>query len=160
MSDIRSYATPVTIGAFFLIALTGLMMFLEMDYGLIKPAHEYLSLLFLIGAGLHIQGNWKVFKRYFTLPLARRIMTAFAVLIVIAFLPIGGGKGSPKNRISKLVSSLPVETVASALEESPERLVESLRQRGIKVEGTTETLSHVASANGRDSMDILREVLE
>ena len=39
----RDWATPVTIGSFGLMAITGLLMFFHLDSGLNKTAHEWLA---------------------------------------------------------------------------------------------------------------------
>jgi len=49
-NKMREWATPVTIGAFGLIALTGVMLFFKVQYGMVKPVHEWLSWLLVIGA--------------------------------------------------------------------------------------------------------------
>ena len=161
MKDIRSWATPFTIGAFFLSGLTGIMMFFGLAYGLIRPVHEWLSWLFVIGSVFHIQANWKVFISYFTKPLGRGIIASFVIIILIAFLPFGGGgRKSPNSALSRIVSSLPIETVATALNERPEELVKRMNARGINVSGRSDTISEIAAANGMESMRILRIVID
>ena len=43
MIPVRKWATPLTIGAFFLMAATGILMFFHIDRGIISGAHEWLS---------------------------------------------------------------------------------------------------------------------
>ena len=160
MKDIRSWATPLTIGAFSLTAVTGIMLFFNLAYGLIKPAHEWLSWLFVIGSIFHIQANWRVFSSYFSKPLGRNIIVTFLVLLGIAFLPIGGHPESPVGRMSKLVSALPLETVAIALKEPPEQLASRISARGLRVNSSKDTLADIAASNSLSSMHLLRIVLD
>lgn len=43
MTISRNWATPLTIGSFLLMAVTGLLMFFHLDTGLNKAAHEWLG---------------------------------------------------------------------------------------------------------------------
>ena len=45
---LRRWATPLTIGAFVFMAVTGILMFFEVRLGIIKVAHEWLSWLMVI----------------------------------------------------------------------------------------------------------------
>ena len=54
MKKLRSWVTPITIGSFLLLGVTGLLMFFKVRGGLIVVAHEWLSPIFVVGACLHI----------------------------------------------------------------------------------------------------------
>jgi len=54
---VRTWATPLTIVAFLLMAVTGVLMFLDVEFRLVTIAHQWLSWLFLIGAVSHIIAN-------------------------------------------------------------------------------------------------------
>lgn len=43
MNKLRAWVTPITIGSFLLIGVTGLLMFFKVPGGLIVIAHEWLS---------------------------------------------------------------------------------------------------------------------
>jgi hypothetical protein len=64
MKRLRSWVTPITIGSFLLIGVTGLLMFFKARGGLIVVAHEWLSLIFAIAACLHIGLNWSAIRTY------------------------------------------------------------------------------------------------
>ena len=72
----RPWITPVVIGAFFLSAVTGVLMFFHLDSGLNKTAHEWLSWAMVIGVALHVLLNMPAFKRYFTQTPGRVVMGA------------------------------------------------------------------------------------
>ena len=57
----REWATPVTVGAFILMATTGILMFFHLDTGLNKEAHEWLGWVMIAGVALHVFSNWKPF---------------------------------------------------------------------------------------------------
>ena len=52
--SLRTWATPATIGAFVLMAGTGVLMFFGWRGGLTEEAHEWLSWLFLAGVVAHL----------------------------------------------------------------------------------------------------------
>jgi cytochrome b561 len=64
----REWATPLTIGSFLVIAVTGVLMFFHLDSGLNKLAHEWLAWAMLAAVGLHAAVHFKSFSRYFTRP--------------------------------------------------------------------------------------------
>ncbi len=60
---LQKIATPLTIVMFAISGLTGLLMFFEFRALPIKVLHEWLSVLFVIAAGLHIVRHWRSMLR-------------------------------------------------------------------------------------------------
>ena len=54
MSIKREWATPITIGAFLLSAVTGVLLFFHLDSGLNKLAHEWLSWVLLAAVAFDV----------------------------------------------------------------------------------------------------------
>jgi hypothetical protein len=75
---IRMWATPLTIGAFGLSAITGVMIFFRWDVGLVKVAHEWFSWLLVLGGLFHVIGSWQSFVRYFSKPAGKAIIGVLA----------------------------------------------------------------------------------
>lgn len=63
-ATVRTWATPLTIGAFLLMAATGILMFFGWNTGLTTVAHQWLSWFFLLSAGGHIAANWRPFRNH------------------------------------------------------------------------------------------------
>ena len=61
----REWATPLTIGLFILMAVTGILMFFHLDSRLNKLAHEWLGWLFVVGVVAHAAANWTGVKYHF-----------------------------------------------------------------------------------------------
>lgn len=91
----REWATPLTAGAFGLLAVTGVLMFFHLDTGLNKAAHEWLGWVLLAGVGLHLAANVHAFKRYLRMPRAQAVLAGFALLLGLSFIPLGGSGGEP-----------------------------------------------------------------
>ena len=69
MKLLRSWATPLTAGAFIVLATTGLLMFFHLDRGLNHFAHEWIGWILLLGVACHITANFSGFsKTYFRTP--------------------------------------------------------------------------------------------
>ena len=91
----RPWITPVVIGAFFLSAVTGVLMFFHLDSGLNKTAHEWLSWAMVIGVTLHLLLNVAAFKRYFTQTTGRVVIGLFVTVLALSFIPAGGEGSEP-----------------------------------------------------------------
>ncbi|MCG8276944.1 DUF4405 domain-containing protein [Stenotrophomonas sp. NLF4-10] len=61
---LRTWSTPLTIGSFILMAVTGVLMFFDVVPGYLAFAHEWFSWFFLVGAGGHIAVNFRPLVRH------------------------------------------------------------------------------------------------
>ena len=122
----REWATPITIGAFGLLAVTGVLMFFHLDSGLNKTAHEWLGWVLLGGVAAHLAVNLPAFKRHLTAPRGRAVMAAFALVLGLSFVPLGGASDGPpfKAPIQSLAAA-PVPVLAQVAGVS----TEAMRQR-------------------------------
>jgi len=111
MSTLRKWATPTTMGAFVLLAVTGVLMFFHLDSGLNKTAHEWLGWALLAGVAAHVAVNFRAFKTYFKKPLALGIMGVFAAVLALSFIPAGQGGGSPVVLVMQTLNGAPIEAV-------------------------------------------------
>ncbi len=132
MQSIRKWATPLTMGAFILSGVTGVLMFFHLDTGLNKAAHEWLSWVLVIGVTAHLTVNFRAFRAYLKRPLARGIMAVFAVLLGLSFLSFGQqGGGSPVAAIMQGMSQAPVERVIALTGEDLDAGLARLKSAGI-----------------------------
>lgn len=141
----REWATPLTIGAFVLMACTGILMFFHLDTGLNKETHEWLGWAMVAGVVAHSVANWTAFTRHLARPAARVIIGVFLVILAASFF-IGGeeeGGGHPAFRASKAVLAAPLSTVATLAKQPPEALMATLKQAGFKVDTPEQTLLSV-----------------
>ncbi len=133
MSSIRSWATPLTIGAFGLSAVTGVLMFFHLDSGLNKVVHEWLSWALVGGVALHVSANWRAFSTYLKKPRALSIIGAFALALFVSFFSLGGGEGSsPVAAVMAGMGAAPVERVIALTGEDQAAGLARLNAAGIK----------------------------
>jgi hypothetical protein len=80
----REWATPVTIGAFMLMSVTGVLMFFHADRGFNKLAHEWVGLVMVGGVAAHAMANWAAFTRYFLTGVFSRGVIALGLVLLAA----------------------------------------------------------------------------
>lgn len=162
VNKLRPWATPLTIGAFVLMAVTGLLMFFHVQIGLVKLAHEWLSLVMVSAVGLHIVINWRAFKRYFSQKAAIAIISLFALLTVTAMaIPQAGGlSGGADRQAVNLLLDLPLNTLATITHGNTDTLQAKLTQQGFTVTDPNASLRQIAAASQRNPMEALGKTLQ
>ncbi len=107
----RKWATPLTVGSFLVMGVTGTLMFFHLDSGLNKTVHEWAGWAMLLGVGAHLAINWRAFMGYFKRPVALGVMGAGALALAISFVPLGQGSGSPVPLVMGALFDAPIEQV-------------------------------------------------
>ena len=162
VNKLRPWATPLTIGTFLLMAVTGLLMYFHVQIGLVKTAHEWLS-IFMVGAvGLHLVVNWRVFERYFSQKVAVGIIGLFAILTVTALVipQQGGPRGGADRQAVNLLLNLPLTKLAEISNKSADSIRTNLTQQGFTITDPNSTLRQIAEASKRNPMEALGKTLQ
>ncbi|EIJ33755.1 DUF4405 domain-containing protein [Thiothrix nivea] len=164
MTTLRRWATPMTIGAFLLMSVTGILMFFHIELGLIKVAHEWLSWLMVLAVGLHITLNWKMFSRYFSQKPAVAVIGLFTVVMVASMLVPAEERRGPPGRggamaATQVLMNAPLDKLAGVTGNTLEGLQASLQQQGLTVEATTASLGDIARQNGQNPVELLNKVI-
>ena len=131
MSTLRKYATPLTIGSFVLMSVTGTLMFFHLNSTFNKVAHEYLGLVMIAAVVLHVILNWRAFTIYFKRPLAMGIMGAFVLALGLSFVPSSQQGGRPEFRAVQMVMSTPVSSLAPMLGTDTQGVIKRLAAQDI-----------------------------
>jgi Domain of unknown function (DUF4405) len=103
-SPIRKWVTPLTMGTFLLTVGTGLGLFFEVNWGFVKPIHEWLSLAFVAGGALHAVDHWKGISKHWSGWWGKSFVIAFALILGFSFLPLG--KKEPWPSMQKMTDAL------------------------------------------------------
>lgn len=159
MTISRDWATPLTIGAFLLLATTGVLMFFHLDTGLNKAAHEWLGWVLLAGAGLHVAANFFAFRRHLGQARARWVIGAFALVLGLSFLPLGGSDKPPFFAPVQALAGAPLPVIAAAARISPAQARERLVAAGVAVPEGDGPVPALASAGLGQQMRLLNAVL-
>ncbi len=160
MTISRDWATPITIGAFLLMAVTGILMFFHLDTGLNKEAHEGLGWGLVAGVGAHVVANWQAFMRHFKRPMAKGLMGLFLALLVGSFFVGKEGGGSPAGLAINTLTHASIKQLAGLRGEAPEAMVQRLQAAGFKVSGIDLTLSAITGQDRELTGKALRTALQ
>jgi hypothetical protein len=162
MKDIlrlKTWAGPLTIASFVVIAVTGILMFFHLDFGLMKGVHEWIGWLLVIGAVAHLVVNWRPFLAYFRRPVGIGIMAVVLLLGALSLLPAGGHPHGPAMMGAvRALEQSSLSLVAQVAKCSPQSAIDALRTRGLHVRDEAQTISEIASDNNKRSTEILAYV--
>lgn len=151
----REIATPLTIGSFLIMLVTGILMFFHWDTGFNKLAHEWLGWLMVVAVVLHILANRTAFKRHFSQGKGKWIVLALVGLLALSFLPqslLGNGGNTqrpPMQQAMQVLGTADISTLAQLTHTTPEALMQELTQQGYPVTNSIQTPSQIAG-NDRD----------
>jgi hypothetical protein len=151
----RAWATPVTIGAFLLMAVTGVLMFFGVRGGLISEVHEWFSWLFLVGAVAHLFVNYRPLILHLRSRWGRVSIAAACLLMVAAVLPTGIQTGHRLHQaVEQAVVDAPLSTLASLAHVAPQDLESRLKAHGIAAT-MQQSARDLAERNGVDEREVI-----
>lgn len=156
----REWATPLTIGAFILMACTGILMFFHLETGLNKEAHEWLGWAMVAGVALHGVANWSALKRHLMRGPALAMIGIFVVILAGSFfVQPEKGEGNPAFRTMGLVMQAPLSDVAVLAKQTPEELMAKLTAAGFTVQGPSQTLADITGPERGQQFKALASIL-
>lgn len=160
----RKIITPLTIGVFLVMAVTGFLMFFHWNTGMNKLAHEWIGMLMIVVIALHVALNFKSFKRYFSDTAGRLIMAAFAILLALTFVisPSKGGReggGSPVKAMMDTMSHASIAQIAELKDTDSQALLDKLEQAGYQDVTENQTIEEIAGGNRGATGKVLNLVL-
>lgn len=150
---LRDVVTPVTIVTFVVSTVTGVMLLLHWQSGLVRFSHEWLSVVFSVIAIWHLVKNWRVFLSYLRRNAA---LAAFGVAIVGSLIFTGmtgtSSQASP-GAVFGALSRTSLEAAAPAFGVTPETAIATLAAIGIQA-APPETLGAIGTRAGRSGAEI------
>lgn len=164
-TTLKSWATPLAIAAFAISALTGTLLFFDIEIGLVEPVHKWLSWLLLGGILLHTASNWKSFAGYFSKKTGIGIIGTGVLVAFLSLLPMFGegeeehGKESTGKAAVQALEASSLETVALVLKSTPEELAAKLEKEGIAAGNSSMTIAEIAQKSGTEDRKVLGTLL-
>jgi hypothetical protein len=156
----RHWATPLTIGSFLLLAVTGILMFFHLDTGLNKLVHEWLSWVLIAAVGLHVTSNLFAFKRYFTQRRALWLMGGAVLVLALSFLPLGGAGGEPPFVApAKALAAAPLPVLAQVAGVPTAEIRARLQRAGLTVSADSDTVAALVGPETKKQIQVLAKVL-
>lgn len=158
---INKYATAATATLFLVVAASGVAMFFHVGEDLVKEMHEWLAVVLVAIAALHIYKNWKPLANYFRkrtilVPLVLTLVAA-AAFIVPASMSSGE---NPRARVFQALENAKLADVGQLLEVAPDDLASTLKTRGFVIASNDQRLSEIARASNKPPMAVLMTVFE
>lgn len=149
MRSLREWATPITIGAFAIMSVTGILQFFNFDTALNKTVHEWSGLVMIAGVAAHVAVNWGPFKRYILASwLARAVIGAGLLALALSFVPFGGGRGpSPGSMALRAVAKAPIVSVAPLTGRPASELLDDLAKAGITLPNSDASIASVVGGD-------------
>lgn len=134
MNFVRAWATPLTIGAFAIMSVTGILMFFHLNTGLNKAVHEWAGWAMVAGVVAHVAVNWRPFQRYFLNGLVGRSLIGLGVVTLAAsFIPVSGpGRGGqPQALAMRAITGAAISDVAPLTGKPLADLMDDLAKAGV-----------------------------
>lgn len=155
----RDWITPITMGAFALLAVTGVLMFFHVDSGLNETAHQWLSWVLIGGVALHAAVNWPGVRRHLAGWRGRAALGLFAVLPAASFAPLGGSGEPPFVPPLRALADAPLPVLAQVAKATPEQWRERLRSAGLNPASDADTVHGLVGEDTRAQIRVLSQVV-
>ncbi len=155
----RDWVTPITMGAFGLLAITGVLMFFHLDTGLNETAHQWLSWALIGGVALHAAVNWAGVKRHLAGWRGRSAVGVFALLLAGSFVSIGAKQEPPFVPPLRALADAPLPVLAQVAKTSPDELRARLQKAGVSVRGDEDTVRTLVGEDTRAQIRVLGQVV-
>ncbi len=150
--------TPIVAAVFVASATTGVLLFFHLGERLIKELHEWMGVVFVAAAALHIARNARPLAAYARRPalwIAAALVLASAAAFVVPALAVTPKEGGGARALSRVLLRAPLEEVAPLLDTTPAALAQRLTAAGLTVAATSASLADVAAASGRPPREVL-----
>lgn len=155
----RDWITPITMGAFGLLAVTGVLMFFHLDSGLNEAAHQWLSWVLIVGVVLHAAVNWPGLRRHLAGWRGRSALALFALLLAASFVPLGGQGEPPFVPPLRALADAPLPVLAQVAKTTPQQLRERLQLAGVSPRGDDDTVHSLVGDDTRAQIRVLSQVV-
>ncbi|MGD9918790.1 MAG: DUF4405 domain-containing protein [Paenirhodobacter sp.] len=164
MLKLRSWATPLVIGSFLIMAVTGVLMFFHLDTATMKTIHEWAGLVMVAGAIAHVILNWRAFSLYFKRPLAAGIMALGAVVLAVTFVPnvipgVVEGAGLGPKVVMDSMGNARIETLSELSGKPVDQLMSEFEAAGLTGIDPAKTVKANAGGDGGKLREILAVAL-
>ncbi|MBC6906318.1 DUF4405 domain-containing protein [Saccharophagus sp. K07] len=129
---LRTWSTPITIGSFILMTVTGVLMFFDVVPGYLSFAHEWFSWIFIIGAAGHMVINFKPLTKHLRSNWGRGSVAIFSMIVFISTFSFGHITAPQlKWPISYALIDAPLSALADVTRTDHTELLQKLKNHGI-----------------------------
>ena len=155
MVEVRRWATPLAMGAFLLMAVTGILMFFEWEHGLIVIVHQWSSWMLVLGACGHIVANFRPLKNHLKSRWGMLSVATFGTLLVVSLFSWGLITGhAMKRTIEQALVDAPLSQLVRVSHVDTAIVTERLKAQGIDANSEA-SISELARKNNHDENRLL-----
>lgn len=155
----RRMITPLTASLSLVVGISGVMMFFHLGEGLVKSAHEWLGMAFVLTMMLHLLSNWSALSNHFRHGIARAGVIAI-VLSTGIFMGAGASSGSGgPEMVFRALQEAPVATVAALFQVDPVVLRKELEKGGVVTDSAEQSLADAAVLSGLSERDAVKQLI-
>jgi hypothetical protein len=149
-TSMRIWTTPLMAGAFAISALTGLLLFFDMEPGIVEPVHEWASWVIVSAAVLHLMTHWRSFTAYFRNAGSFMFIAGGLAIALLSICPWVEKQENPGKKAIKSLEAASIIDIAAVARIPADVLVLRLEHNGINVSDTEDSLEETAEKNGKD----------
>jgi hypothetical protein len=156
----REWITPLTAGAFLLVAVTGVLMFFHVDRGLNKVAHEWLGWALVAAVALHVTTNARALRKHLEKRPGQVLVALFVLLLGASFFSAPGEEGGGGPPFAAPVGALagaPMATLADVAGLTEDEVRTRLRDAGF--DGDAPSVTRAVGNEPRRQLAALNAVL-
>ena len=154
----KTFVTSFTASLFFVVGVTGVLMFFHIFDDYTKVTHEILALVFFLFSITHMIVNWKSFSKYFKKTI---FITSGALVFIFTLLLINISKNSgdiQRDLIEKLLKS-PISHSFIVINKSFDQTKAKLESKGIMI-GESNTIEEICLKNQISPHEIIELIIQ
>ena len=154
----RWWATPLTIGAFLLMAITGVLMFFEWERGLVVVVHQWSSWLLVLGASGHIVANFRPLKNHLKSRWGALSVGAFSLILIASLFSWGLVTGPQLKRpVEQALVDAPISVLVRMSKVDAQIVAAKLSAQGIDA-SSEQSIRELSRKYGQDENRLLAMV--
>ncbi|MDR3347087.1 MAG: hypothetical protein LBN32_00585 [Helicobacteraceae bacterium] len=145
---LNSFSTPLIIGIFVIVFISGVLMFFHVKTAPLVALHEWFGIGFAAAALLHLINHKKPTVQHFKRPLAIALICA-AIASGALFYALAPKKGSNYAKmIVERTYQAPIAVSVGIFGLEFDEAIDKLRLNGIAIESDQDTIKTVAQKHG------------
>ncbi|MCB1839113.1 MAG: DUF4405 domain-containing protein [Alphaproteobacteria bacterium] len=161
--SLRDWSTPLIIGGFTLMGVTGVLMFFHLETQQNKALHEWGGLVFVTIAFAHIFSHFRSFRLHFRDPVKLGLIGLFVVVLSLSFLnifnPEQAGGGGPRALLNRL-SALPVRNLSLAAGKNETEITQILKDAGVRSVQLDQSLDEMIRGQQAEKFRVLGAIFQ
>lgn len=157
----RKWSTPITIGSFVVISVTGILLFFHFSIGLNKFAHKWVGLVFVLFAFMHLISNFNSFINHMKKPYSALIIYLGVLVLVLSFFQFPMINNPSTWVIVERLKNVPLKEVIYLSGKTEGKLKEILNANHVHREDiNNKTAVSVFNGDNKKAVILLIEILK